>query len=224
MALTVTASVKALGSTLLDLLYPPRCGGCNEAGAGWWCPSCAAKVHRLEPANSLRAITLTNDGTLDVISAAVFAPPLREGIHRFKYESQPQLAEAFGTLMSEAWRASGLHSDALVPVPLHASRRRERGYNQSELLARVISRHSQVPMHNWLKRIRHTEQQAHLGAHERVANVKDAFVAGSSVNGKQIALVDDVLTTGATLAECAAALKAAGASTVIAITLARAQT
>jgi predicted amidophosphoribosyltransferase len=79
-------------------------------------------------------------------------------------------------------------------------------------------------MRNWLKRIRRTEQQAHLGAHERIANVKDAFVAGAGVSAKHIALVDDVLTTGATLAECAAALKAAGAATVFAITLARAQT
>jgi ComF family protein len=181
-------------------------------------------VHHFDAAHAIRAITLADGSSIDVVSAALFAPPVREGIHRFKYESQPQMAEAFGALMSEAWLACGVNVDALVPVPLHAARRRERGYNQSELLAGVISRHTKVPMRNWLKRIRRTEQQAHLGAHERIANVKDAFVAGAGVSAKHIALVDDVLTTGATLAECAAALKAAGAATVFAITLARAQT
>jgi ComF family protein len=222
MALALASSVKAIGGTLLDLLYPPRCGGCNEAGAGWWCPACAAKTHPFDAAQGLRQIDLPGGGTLAVVSAALFAAPLREGIHRFKYESQPQLAEAFGRMMSEAWLAAGAQADAWVPVPLHASRRRERGYNQSELLARVMSRHTQVPMRNWLKRIRRTEQQAHLGAQARVANVKDAFVADAGVNEKQIALVDDVLTTGATLAECALVLKAAGAAHVCAVTLARA--
>lgn len=223
MAIAIGLSFRRAGNALLDLLYPPRCGGCNEAGAGWWCSSCAANVQRFDPAHATRAIALPDDTEIDAISAAIFAPPLREGIHRFKYESQPQLADAFGTLMCDAWLASALQVDAFVPVPLHTSRRRERGYNQSELLARVLSRHTKVPMRNWLKRVRHTEQQAHLGAHDRRANVKDAFVADAGVHAKRIALVDDVLTTGATLAECALALKQAGATAVVAITLARAQ-
>jgi ComF family protein len=224
MAIAIGASFQQIGNALLDLLYPPRCGGCNDAGAGWWCPSCAAKVQRLDAARAIRSITLPDDTQIDAFSAALFAPPLREGIHRFKYESQPQLADAFGALMCNAWLASDLQVDAFVPVPLHPSRRRERGYNQSELLARVMSRHRKVPMRNYLKRLRHTEQQAHLGAHERRANVKDAFLADAAVRDCRIALVDDVLTTGATLAECALALKQAGATHVTAITLARAQT
>jgi ComF family protein len=224
MALELTSSLRAAGYALLDLLYPPRCGGCNEAGVGWWCAACAARVHHFLGSNAIHTITLADGESIDIISAALFAPPIREGIHRFKYEAQPQLAEAFGALMSEAWMACDVNVDALVPVPLHAARRRERGYNQSELLARVISRRTEVPMRSWLKRIRRTEQQAHLGAHERIANVKNAFIAEAAVNTKHVALVDDVLTTGATLAECATALKAAGAATVFAITLARAQT
>lgn len=224
MAIALSSPFRAIGTFLLDLLYPPRCGGCNDVGAGWWCPACAAQVRRLDAANAIRAVALPDGASLDVISAAIYAPPLREGIHRFKYEAQPQLADAFGKLMSEAWLASALQADALVPVPLHPSRRRERGYNQSEVLANIISRHSKVPMRNWLKRVRRTEQQAHLGAHERLANVKDAFVANADAQSKHIALVDDVLTTGATLTECALALRRAGAASVIALTLARAST
>lgn len=224
MAVAIGSSFRHIGNALLDLLYPPRCGGCNEVGAGWWCPSCAAQVKRLDAAHTVRAITLSDGAQIDVISAALFAPPLREGIHRFKYEAQPQMADAFGALMGDAWLASTMQIDAFVPVPLHASRRRERGYNQSELLAQVLTRHTKMPMRNWLKRVRHTEQQAHLGAHERRANVHDAFHANAAVKDKRIALVDDVLTTGATLAECALALQQAGAIHVTAITLARAQT
>jgi ComF family protein len=224
MALALTASIKAISNTLLDLFYPPRCGGCNEAGAGWWCPRCDAQVYRFAGSHALHNIALPNGATLVVISAGLFASPLREGIHRFKYEGQPQLAEAFGTLMCEAWRANALTADAIVPVPLHPSRRRERGFNQSELLAGVISRHTHVPMMHGLRRKRRTEQQAHLGAAARVANVKDAFVADGGAAAKHIVLVDDVLTTGATLAECAMALSQAGAASVLSITLARAQT
>lgn len=224
MAIALPSPFRAVGNFLLDLLYPPRCGGCNEVSAGWWCPACAAQVRRLDAAHAAHVIALPDGALLDVISAAIYAPPLREGIHRFKYESQPQMADAFGALMSEVWLASALQVDALVPVPLHPSRRRERGYNQSELLASVMSRHSKVPMRNWLKRVRHTEQQAHLGAHERLTNVKGAFVAENTVYAKHIALVDDVLTTGATLTECALALRQAGVASVIAITLARAST
>lgn len=224
MAPAIGSSFRQIGNALLDLLYPPRCGGCDEVGAGWWCPACAAKVQRLDATHAMRSIMLSDGMQIDVISATLFAPPLREGIHRFKYEAQPQLAEAFGALLHEAWLRSALQVDALVPVPLHAMRRRERGYNQSELLAAVISRQTSVPMRNLLKRVRSTEQQAHLNAQDRRANVKDAFHAATAIRAQRVALVDDVLTTGATLAECASALLQAGASHVTAVTLARAQT
>ena len=224
MAPAIRSTFHQIGNALLDLLYPPRCGGCNEVGAGWWCPSCTAKVQRLDATHAARSIMLPDGTQVDVISAALFAPPLREGIHRFKYEAQPQLAEAFGALMGQAWLKSAIQIDALVPVPLHTARRRERGYNQSELLAAVISQQAGVPMRNLLGRVRPTEQQAHLNAQARRANVKDAFHAAAAVRAQRIALVDDVLTTGATLAECASALLQAGASHVTAVTLARAQT
>lgn len=224
MALDIASSLKAISDSVLDLLYPPRCGGCNAVGAGWWCPACASKVNRLSPAHDIHHIELPNGEKLAIVSAARFIPPLREGIHRFKYEAQPQLADAFGELMSNAWLESALQVDCFVPVPLHASRRRERGYNQSDLLTDVVSRRANIPMRRWLKRTRRTEQQARLSARERADNVKDAFIADPAVNAKQIALVDDVLTTGATLAACAVALRDAGAANVIALTLARAQT
>jgi len=211
---------------ILDLFYPPRCGGCGRAGLGWWCAECDARTPWLEDS----AITTTqslSDGypDLKVISAARFDTPLREAIHRFKYEGQPQLSAVFGARMGALWVRCGRPVDAIVPVPLHASRLRERGFNQSALLAREISAISGLPIQaQALRRVRATQQQVRMDDPDaRRANVHGAFAAAQAlVTGKAILLVDDVFTTGATLAECAVVLHQAGASEVTALTLARA--
>ena len=165
---------------------------------------------------------------LAVVSAAPFVEPLRQGIHEFKYNGVPGLAEPFAGLMADAWAgasaAAGLSVDLIVPVPLHVGRLRERGFNQSERLAFFVSPAIGAPMTpRALARIRHTEHQARLGPEERKRNVQGAFAADESwCAGRRVLLVDDVLTTGTTLCECAAALLAASAEQVSALTLARA--
>ncbi|MGQ9814817.1 MAG: ComF family protein [Candidatus Roseilinea sp.] len=172
--------------------------------------------------------TPAGERIIPVVSAAPFVEPLRQGIHEFKYNGVPGLAEPFARLMADAWAgasaAAGLSVDLIVPVPLHAARLRERGFNQSERLAFFISRAIGAPMKpRALARIRHTEHQARLGPAERRRNVQGAFAADESLcAGRRVLLVDDVLTTGTTLCECAAALLAAGAEQVSALTLARA--
>lgn len=226
----MSAPVAAIAHTrrafafLLDLLYPPRCGGCDRYGEGWWCATCDTRTPWLDVSDSRSTLALPSGASLTVISAARFAPPLREGIHRFKYEGQPQLAEAFAARMSAMWMANDLSADALIPVPLHAARLRERGFNQSLLLARQVSLTVGKPVEGRaLQRIRATEQQAHLDAKARQANVRGAFaVRRDLVEGKAIVLVDDVFTTGATLMECAEVLYQSGAREVTALTLARA--
>jgi ComF family protein len=213
-------------SFVLDLLYPPRCGGCDAAGHGLWCEACDALARRLPAGERAKPVALAapfENVEFPVVSAAVFAAPLREAIHALKYDGTPGMAQPLARLMAEVWPQS-FNAGLIVPVPLHPRRQRERGYNQSELLARHLSRQSGVPLElRALRRARHTDQQAHLGAAERRLNVQGAFTASTQhVNGKPILLVDDVLTTGATLGECAMALLGAGASQVSAITLARA--
>jgi ComF family protein len=125
--------------------------------------------------------------------------------------------------MAEYAADLGLVADALVPVPLHRARERQRGYNQSRLLAREMSASLDWPVVEALARLRNTPAQVGLNRAQRLANVRDAFcVTDASVAGRRVLLIDDVCTTGATLGACSQALRRAGARSVWALTLARA--
>ena len=209
----------------LDLLYPPRCGGCGATGQGWWCPTCSASEAALGAEGITRAM-LDDGRPLLEIAWARFAPPLREGIHALKYGGSPQLAGPFGERMARAWQAGAPDwaADLVAPVPLHAARQRERGYNQSERLATVVARVIASPLERAaMARQRATAQQAQLDRNARQANVAGAFFAQAArVSGRRVLVIDDVYTTGATLRACADALYRAGAADVAALTLARA--
>ncbi len=224
------------GQGLLDLLFPPRCAGCDRMG-DWFCADCQAGLDRLAPplcprcgspagGHNSRAACLPPSSPLDCLrSVAYFGGGLRSAIHRFKYQDLRLLARPLGELMAQAWEEGGTAGDLVLPVPLHPIRLRERGYNQSALLAREVGRRLQLPVaEDGVQRIRHTRPQVDLGVEERRANVHQAFAARSArVSGRRVILVDDVLTSGATLEACAAALRQAGARTVCGFTLARAR-
>jgi len=145
-------------------------------------------------------------------------------IHRFKYEDQPGLAGALGTALADFARRVGLGPGArLVPLPLHRARFRARRYDQAALLAAVVGRRLGAPV-AWdgLLRIRPTLRQVGLTDAEREANVRGAFRAGRSVQGRHLVLVDDVVTTGATARAAATALRDAGAADVRVLVVARA--
>jgi len=146
---------------------------------------------------------------------------LRAILHALKYDQRRSVARRLGVMLQAAGADVLAGADAVVPVPLHASRERSRGFNQ----AREIARHIGLPQMDILRRARRTAVQADLPAARRHANVRAAFVIGSpapSVVGLTLVLVDDVSTTGATLNACAATLLAAGAKEVRALTAARA--
>jgi ComF family protein len=153
----------------------------------------------------------------------LFDGVLRQAIHRFKYERLAAMADPFGDMLADYWRAEQLAADWLIPVPLHPSRERDRGYNQSELLARQLARRVNVPVSSHgLRRIRATAVQMTLNAAQRRENVAGAFECGEQrVRGKRVVIVDDVGTTGATLEACAQAVLQAGAASVMGLTLAR---
>ena len=156
-------------------------------------------------------------------SAAVYEGALREALHAFKFAGRRALAGPLGDLAAEQCVGSlpeGI--DALIPVPLARERERERGFNQATLLARRIGRRLGAPTRpGWLVRTRSTRPQSDLSAAERRANVRGAFRATDRVAGRHLLLIDDILTTGATLEACARALREAGARRVGVLTVAR---
>jgi ComF family protein len=133
------------------------------------------------------------------------------------------MAVPLGELLVDQLCAAALTADAIIPVPLHPSRQRQRGFNQSELLAAPVAAHYHWPvLSRGLVRVRATEQQAHLDAHARRANMRGAFAwQHNAPPPARVLLIDDVLTTGATIVACASALRAAGCREIYALALAR---
>ena len=158
-------------------------------------------------------------------AVAYFEGTLREALHQLKYRGRTALAEPLGGLMVVYWAQHALPANVVVPVPLHAARLRERGYNQAALLARVMVHQVGLALdERTLVRQRATAPQVDLDARQRKENVHDAFhCSARTLAGQQVLLVDDVCTTGATLEACAVALYEGGAHSVQALTLARAR-
>lgn len=201
--MTAPSSLEALR----DALVPPRCAGCGGSGS-WFCITCR---------DASDPITRTS-GTLAVTAAGAHEGPLREAIHRLKYGNEPGLAAELGALIAiriAADLARGLPLDAIVPIPLHPHRERTRGYDQARALAAAAAGATGVSLCPALHRLRSGPAQATLGQRERQANVRGVFagVAGS-LRGLRVALIDDVVTTGATLLDAAAAARACGARAV----------
>jgi len=148
--------------------------------------------------------------------------PLRDLVHLFKYRRVRSLEKPLGRMVALALPREE-QVDLIIPVPMHWWRKWNRGFNQAELLARVVARRTGIPAARVLKRGRRTPAQAGLSLAQRRDNLTGAFrvPVRKRVEGRRVLLVDDVLTTGATASACAAALKRAGARSVVLLTLAR---
>ena len=191
------------------------------------CSSCWSALPRLSnPMVAVETMELPLQAHFNR-SFAVFeySDAVQKLVHTMKYKGMSHLAARIGDQLAEACSSENATQgiDMLVPVPLHAVRFRERGYNQAELLARQVGTALDVELAHALRRVRNTNQQAKFSREQRQENVKDAFklAKGADVDGKSIALVDDVLTTGSTLSECAKQLASAGAAEVLALTIVR---
>jgi competence protein ComFC len=228
-----------------SLLYPPvcaLCGGKTRAGE-YLCEQCEGKAMRIvapfcqqcsEPFEGAitSAFTCTNCAHREIyFDAAVAAYRgrgiVRQIIHDFKYARQIHLRHLVAHWLLGAFddeRLRGRQFDLIVPVPLHPTRQRERGFNQAGLLAELLSARISIPCKPLLERIRYTTTQTALDRAERMENLHNAFRLRkkTDVRGLHVLLIDDVLTTGSTLSECARMLKRAGAISVYAATAARA--
>ena len=155
-------------------------------------------------------------------AGGVYAGPLREAVQRLKFGRKAAVARPLADLILEQWAARLPAVDVVVPVPLARARERERGFNQAVLLAERLARPLGARLESrWLARARDTAPQTDLDAAERRANVRGAFIASAAVAGRDVALVYDVLTTGATVRECARVLRRAGARSIGVLTVAR---
>jgi len=228
----------------LDWLFPPTCGGCSRPFQRW-CPHCQGQIERItgpiciccgEPLSNSTPLSNPSGGVrcsdcqaqtpeYEVIrSYGIFGGPLREALHRLKYQRDVGLGDALSKHLIELYNELCWDVDLVAPVPLSMKRARERGYNQSGLLARPLAYAIQKPYQpGAVRRNRETRSQVELNAYERRMNVQGAFIANrAKVNGKVILVIDDVMTTGSTISACAQALREAGASAVYGLTLARA--
>jgi len=211
------------------LLCGARCGG----GAGQLCSGCVADLPRLPAVHCPICAEPTVDGAICgrclktppafacTRAALVYAWPADGLIQRLKYGRELAIAPALAELMASAVMDFS-RPDALVPMPLHPQRMRERGFNQAVEIARPLARKIGMPL--WLdaaKRLRDTPAQAGLAHDARLQNMRGAFVCDARVAGRRIALIDDVMTTGASLDALARAALAAGAVTVEAWVVAR---
>ncbi len=219
----------------LDLFFPQRCLGCGREGE-LICRPCRNKLPRIHPpicprcgkpqaSGILCSACINFNSYLDAIrSPFKFEGVMREAIHQYKYQNLRSLTNLFGLLVKDYWMKDPLPVELIIPVPLHPSRSKERGYNQSALLAIEFGKIFHFPvLPSALTRVKYVMPQTQTkSVEERRLNLKQAFVNRDSVvAGKQILLIDDVTTSGATLESCAEALKTAGAKCVRALVLAR---
>lgn len=227
-------------ANIVDIFFPPVCARCRKIGS-LLCDDCLREfVPVTEPICDRCGRQL--EGRLPELGSANcracqesppvlrqmrapwhYVEPLSSIIHRLKYDGYFALAGPLGSLMAEQWPRWAVPPDLIMPIPLHKKRQRRRGYNQSALLARPLARTLGLTYTDQaLRRTRHTVPQVGLGPEERAANVKNAFAADTEmVAGRHILLIDDVLTTGATMSAAAETLLDAGAASVSAYCLAR---
>jgi len=238
--------VRNLSANIFSLIFPDECRLCAQPLKGMSripvCPACLGKPSALSAeyfcvqcrSPFLTRFPLDEGGRCGLCRRGVrgfdaaysfgfYEDALRELIHLFKYGRVQTLASPLGRLLARALPLEQTF-DVIVPMPLHWRKRWQRGFNQSELLAREIGRRTHLPVTKALRRVRYTNAQAGLTNAKRRENVSGAFRAKktASLDGQWVLLVDDVMTTGATAASGARALKLAGAKHVTLLTLARA--
>lgn len=234
--------LKRIRISLLDFFFPTLCRICNGplGEARWVCEKCLQRIIIVNPPvchicglplspsfmgterplckdckNEKRYFSMAR-------SVAIYEGVMRECIHLLKYDGKTGLSKPLGRMMVTLIKDEGIEGDMIIPVPLHPRKRRERGFNQAELLSHEISKGINIPVDTKkLIKKKDTPSQTDLTRLERIKNVKGSFCVRGGFKGKRILLIDDVFTTGATINECSKVLLEAGAEDVYVITLGR---
>lgn len=198
------------------LFLPARCLCCGRAvrPERLFCPGCVPALPK-EPLS--REFPLPGGGSLVVAACFPYEKGFRRTLHRLKFQEERALARPLGTLMAEAASSLGEELDGVTWVPMSPQKLRRRGYNQSELLAKAVAKELGLPAWDLLEQVRETDTQYSLTRSQRADNVRGAYRAKGATLGKRVLLVDDIVTTGATLRACAQGLYGAGAQKVCAV-------
>ena len=234
---------RAALDAVLNLFYPPHCAICltETPAREHLCPQCRKQAQTISPP-CCHVCSEPFFGEVDdsftcpkcedrafhfdcAVASYRSTGPVRELIHRFKYNGKYHLRHVLAGWLAENLTDSRLQApfDHIVPVPLHPTRYRERGFNQAQVLGELLAKRSGVPVLNALRRVRYTSTQTRLSRDDRIQNLRNAFEMRKSVDVNQLhlLLIDDVLTTGSTVDECARVLQAAGAASVRVAAVAR---
>ncbi len=212
--------MKKLAAFLLDLLYPPKCCFCGKLSAEGICPACQKKLPYTQEQSCRQRFPYVKS----CVSPLYYEGEVRASMLRYKFHGLSAYGETYGRLMAKAIDEIGFSCDIITWVPLSRQRKRKRGYDQAEILASELAAYCDLPCMPLLKKIRNNPAQSGSGnAAKRKANVSGCYSAVNEqlMQGKSVLLVDDVVTTGATLSECARVLRQAGCDAVYAAALAR---
>ena len=240
----IGTTLRRAGEALVSLLYPPHCANCGaDTGGGvHLCAACAGQAKKIE-APFCRRCSEPFDGAITgeftcsncagrtlhfdcAVARYLSRGVVREFVHRFKYDRHFYLRHPLTDWLAETLDDARIRAQpigALVPVPLHSARFREREFNQADVLAELLAKRTGTPLLRALKRIRYTTTQTRLDRHERMENLRNAFRVRDTpaVQSRHLVLVDDIFTTGSTVDECARVLRLAGAASVRVATVAR---
>ncbi len=219
---------------VVDWVFPPYCTGCGKPGERL-CTSCMQQIEPLagplcikcgQPVKNNPICPACRNNPPEFTTVKAYAPytgVLREAIHALKYKGDLGLAEVMAVYLVKVFHATHWPIDIVIPIPLSHQRKRERGYNQAQLLAQPFTWLTGLHMEpKGLVKVKETQTQVHLTAKERIKNVTGAFHSRIDVRGKSVLLIDDVITTTATMRAGSQALLEAGANKVYGIALARA--
>ena len=197
---------------ILNIIYPieERCMVCDEEGFIGICPSCKSRINKAK-----------NEGS--ILSYGFYGGILKSLILKFKYVSNYNVGYLLANFLIEIIRESEIDIDIICYIPMIRKDERKRGFNQCKLIANEIGYNLNIPVSNCIKKVKHTKEQKKLTKEERIKNLIGAFEVTSNedIKNKRVLLIDDVMTTGATIGECTKILKKSGVKEIIVLTIAK---
>lgn len=197
---------------ILNIIYPieEKCMVCDEDGFIGICPSCKSRINKAK-----------NEGS--ILSYGFYGGILKSLILKFKYESNYNVGYLLANFLIEIIKESEIDIDIICYIPMIRKDERKRGFNQCKLIANEIGYNLNIPVSNCIKKVKHTKEQKKLTKEERIKNLIGAFEVTSNedIKNKRVLLIDDVMTTGATIGECTKILKKSGVKEIIVLTIAK---